>query len=247
MMNYRPITDHLSQWQKCAIKNCLSSLVSVWPWSASLTVLAMKHGTDKWTHGYIPKYEKYFSPLRLKKMNILEIGVGGYENPEAGGESLRMWKEYFPKSMIYAIDVYDKSPHREERIRVFQGSQNDYEFLKTVVQKAGSLDIVIDDGSHVNDHVIFSFQTLFPFLANNGIYVIEDLHTSYKPRYGGSSEKSDHSGTSVVMLKKLINGLNYQHIEGHTPTYLDQNIVAIHFYPKMAFVFKGGNGKDPRA
>jgi hypothetical protein len=247
MINYRVITDHLTDRQKSIIKNCLNRIVTIWPSTASLVVLAIKHGTDKLTHGYIPRYEKYFSSVRLKKVNILEIGVGGYKDPKAGGESLRMWKEYFPNGIIYAVDIYDKRPHAEERIRIFQGSQNDPEFLKAVVQKAGSFDIIIDDGSHVNEHVITSFGTLFPLLANNGIYVIEDLQTSYNPKYGGSSEELDHSRTSIGMLKKLIDGLNYQYIEGRAPTYLDQNITAIHLYPKMAFVFKGRNGKDPRA
>jgi len=233
MINYKFITKHLSDKQKSAIKKVLGMFMSMWPSSASITVLAMKHGTDKWTHGYIPIYEKYFSPLRLKKMNILEIGVGGYRDPKAGGESLRMWKEYFPNSMIYSIDIYDKIPLEEERIKIFQGSQDDPRFLEAVFKKAGSLDIIIDDGSHMNEHVIFSFRTLFPLLANNGIYVIEDLHTSYIPKYGGSYENFEHSGTSVGMLKKQIDGLNYQWITSYVPTYLDLNIVAVHFYSKM--------------
>jgi hypothetical protein len=111
----------------------------------------------------------------------------------------------------------------------------------------GFFDIVIDDGSHVNEHIITSFQTLFPLLANNGIYVIEYLKTSYLLKYGGSSEIFEHPGTSIRMLKKLIDGLNYQWIMNHTPNYFDQKIVALHLYPKLAFVFKGLNWKDPRS
>ncbi len=220
---------------------------SLWPSSASLSVLAMKHGTDKMTHGYIPIYEKQFSPLRLKKMNILEIGVGGYEDPISGGESLRMWKEYFPNSIIYGIDIYDKRLHEEERIRIFKGSQIDSIFLRNVVQRMGSLDIVIDDGSHVNEHVIHSFRTLFPMLAEKGIYIIEDLQSSYMPRLGGGYKNLNGEGSSIEMLKKLIDGLNYQWIESYCPGYLDKHIVALHFYPKIAFIYKGMNRKDPRA
>ena len=94
--------------------------------------------------------------------------------------------------------------------------------------------------------MIASFQTLFPLLAKNGIYVIEDLHTAYFPKYGGG-EKPNHPGTSIEMLKALIDGLNYQYIEGLTANYTDQTIIEMCFYPKMAFLFKGVNGKDPRA
>ena len=114
-------------------------------------------------------------------MNLLEIGVGGYDDPKQGGHSLRMWKDYFPNANIYAIDLYDKSALQEPRIHIFQGSQADPDFLKWVAGEIGQLDIVIDDGSHVNEHVIVSFQTLFPLLADNGIYAIEDLHTAYLP------------------------------------------------------------------
>ena len=247
MINYKLITRHLSNRQKSAIKIGFRNIISLWPSSTNLNLLALKHGTDKFTHGYIPIYESHFSPLRLRKMNILEIGVGGYKDPNAGGESLRMWKEYFPNSIIHAVDIYDKTPHEEERIRIFQGSQNDPDFLKRIAQKAESLDIVIDDGSHVNEHVITSFLTLFPLLAANGIYVIEDLQTSYVPKYGGSIENIDHPDTSIGLLKKLIDGLNHQWIATRTPTYLDENIVAVHFYPKIAFVFKGVNRNDPRS
>jgi hypothetical protein len=96
-----------------------TEMCPVWPSSASLLVLSMKHGTDKLTHGYIPRHEKNFSSLRIGKMNILEIGVGGYDDPKSG-KSLRMWEEYFPNSMIYGIDIHNKRPHEKKRIKIFQ-------------------------------------------------------------------------------------------------------------------------------
>jgi hypothetical protein len=247
VINYKLITRHLSEKQKSALRKGIKQILSLYPANPGLRVLAMKHGTDKLTHGYIPKYEQYFAPLRLKQLQILEIGIGGYDDPKAGGESLRMWKEYFPNSIIYGIDIYDKKPHEEKRIRIFQGRQDDPEFLKAVVREAASIDIVIDDGSHVNEHVISSFRTLFPLLVNNGIYAIEDLHTSYIPKYGGTTENLDDPATSLGVLKTFIDGLNYQWLAGREPTYFDHNILSVHFYPKMAFIFKGVNQKDPRS
>ena len=130
-----------------------------------LTHLARIHETDKWgTHWYTPHYEKHFRNLRKKKLRILEIGVGGYEDPNAGGASLRMWKYYFPKSLIFSLDIYDKTKLQERRIKIFQGSQNDPDFLRKLVEQMGGVDIVIDDGSHVNEHVITAFRTLSHFL-----------------------------------------------------------------------------------
>lgn len=65
-----------------------------------LIKLAIFYGSSKWNeHWYVQHYNKHFAPLRLKKLKILEIGVGGYDDPKAGGESLRMWKTYFPNRL----------------------------------------------------------------------------------------------------------------------------------------------------
>eukprot|EP00540_Astrosyne_radiata_P018571 CAMPEP_0116824288 /NCGR_PEP_ID=MMETSP0418-20121206/1312_1 /TAXON_ID=1158023 /ORGANISM="Astrosyne radiata, Strain 13vi08-1A" /LENGTH=168 /DNA_ID=CAMNT_0004452639 /DNA_START=10 /DNA_END=516 /DNA_ORIENTATION=+ len=43
----------------------------------------------------------------------------------------------------------------------------------------GPYDIILDDGSHVPPHVIFSLFALWPCVKEGGIYIIEDLETSY--------------------------------------------------------------------
>lgn len=84
---------------------------------------------SKWNpHIYGQHYQHHFAPLRTKKLKILEIGVGGYDDPLSGGDSLRMWKTYFPNSMIYGLDIVDKSSLEEDRIKIFQGSQVDEVF-----------------------------------------------------------------------------------------------------------------------
>ena len=179
--------------------------------SRNLRKLAVICRTDKWgDHWYIQHYQKHFQCLRKKRMNILEIGVGGHENPVKGGASLRMWKYYFPQSMIFSIDIYEKSLLQEKRIKIFKGSQNDEKFLKDVFSRAGSLDIIIDDGGHINEHVITSFKTLFPLLNDGGIYVVEDTQTSYWPgRFGGDGENLNNPATTMNFFKNIADGLNY--------------------------------------
>ena len=235
------LKNELSDKQKDSIKKIIRVFLSFLPINRNVTMLALKQGTDKWSHGYTSYYQKYFNPIRRKRLNILEIGVGGYKNPKSGGASLRMWYEYFPNSMIYSIDIHDKSYHEDRRIKIFRGSQNDPAFLKKVGTDIGSIDIIIDDGSHANEHVITSFYTLFPYLGDNGIYVIEDLQTSYWPQYGGNWVNLNESTTSVSMLKSLVDGLSYQYIPGRSPTYFDEHILSIHFYSKIVFIFKGKN------
>ncbi|MDD5080328.1 MAG: class I SAM-dependent methyltransferase [Candidatus Omnitrophica bacterium] len=200
--------------------------------------------TDKWgEHWYARHYQEHFRRLRKKRMNVLEIGVGGYEDPDKGGASLLMWKYYFPRSAIYAIDVYDKSKLQEKRIKIFQGSQNDEKFLKDVFSRIGSLDIIIDDGSHMNEHVLTSFKTLFPLLKDGGIYAVEDVQTSYWPQYGGSSEDLNNPATAMGFFKKIADGLNYMELAepGYEPAYFDRNITSIHFYHNLVIIYKGVN------
>ena len=77
--------------------------------ATSLEKLAAIHGSDKkFGHNYIPLYERFFGPIRTKVRSLLEIGIGGYENPKHGGESLRIWSYYFPKAEIFGLDIYEK-------------------------------------------------------------------------------------------------------------------------------------------
>lgn len=211
---------------------------------SSLSSLAIIYGSDKWgVHAYTPHYQRHFSELRKKKLNILEIGIGGYEDPEWGGGSLRMWRTYFYRSHIYGIDIYDKSPHDEKRIKTFKGSQVDISFLTNVINYIGSIDIIIDDGSHVNSHVLETFQFLFPHLNDGGIYIIEDTQTSYWSGLGGSSERLSDTSTTMGYFKSLLDGLNYMEFEDkdYRPNYFDLNIKGIHFYHNLIFVEKGKN------
>ncbi|MGA2507887.1 MAG: class I SAM-dependent methyltransferase [Chitinispirillaceae bacterium] len=212
--------------------------------SNDLAILAKIYGTDKYgEHFYTGHYSEHLCKLRKKRLKILEIGVGGYQNPDAGGESLRMWKRYFPKSDIYSIDIYDKRKFQEKRIKIFQGDQSDEAFLKGLCRHIGPLNIIIDDGSHINSHVIASFKALFPFLAEGGIYVVEDTQTAYWPKFGGNSEDFNDPGTTMNFFKSLTDELNCQEflIPDYTPSDFARQIVSIHFYHNLIFVHKGVN------
>lgn len=212
----------------------------------NLTKLALIHKTDKFgNHKYTPHYQKHFKQYRYKKIKLLEIGVGGYDNPLSGGNSLRMWKNYFPFGKIFSIDIVDKSFHEVKRIKIFKGSQIDEIFLESVLLETGELDIIIDDGSHINEQVIKSFQIFFPKLKTGGIYVIEDTQTSYWETYGGSSKNLNQKGTIYHFFKNLIDSLNWQEfvIDDYQASYYDRNIISIHFYHNLIFIHKGDNNE----
>jgi len=211
-----------------------------------LAKLVTDLGSDKWgSHWYAQHYQHHFDPFRRKRVTLLEIGIGGDENPLGGGGSLRAWKQFFPHGSIVGIDIHDKKAHDARRIRTYRGDQADADFLRRVVAEIGVPDIIIDDGSHINDHVIASFEVLFPLLRDGGIYVVEDMQTSYWPRYGGGSKGSIEAPGATLMefFKNFSDGLNHAEFlqPGYVPTYYDKHIVSMHFYHNLLFIYKGLN------
>jgi len=209
--------------------------------SGNLDKLAQIYNSDKFgRHMYTPIYANVFKDIRRKKLNILEIGVGGYDSSTEGGASLKMWKKFFPKSNIYAIDIYDKSKLQETRIKIFQGSQYDNIFLEKVTQSIGALDIIIDDGSHINQHVISTFNFLFSKLKNGGIYVIEDTETAYRDDMGGNSKNLDDKKTSMNYFKSLVDAVNHKEFDNSLfkNKMFVNKISSIHFYHNLIFIYK---------
>ncbi len=89
-------------------------------------------------------------------------------------------------------------------IKVFIGDQSDTNFLKTVRDQLGTIDLIVDDGGHRMEQQITSFKELYSLVKPNGIYCIEDLATSYLSSYGGGF-KNSHS--AIEFIKELIDGL----------------------------------------
>jgi 8-demethyl-8-alpha-L-rhamnosyltetracenomycin-C 2'-O-methyltransferase len=215
--------------------------------TTSLSRLAARFGSDKWgSHSYTQHYQRHFEPYRDRPLALLELGIGGYADPAQGGASLRMWKSFFRRAMVYGVDIVDKSGLEQQRIVPFQGDQSSPESLLGIVAQTGPLDIVIDDGSHRSEHVLTSFRTLFPHVRPGGLYVIEDLLTSYWPGWGGSAEQFDNPATSVGFLKTLIDGLNHEEIPESAPRkpeWTDTRIRGLHFYHNLAIIERGSNAE----
>jgi hypothetical protein len=233
--------DRLFKWFAC-----IYILLGSYWYRNNLTKLAILYGCEKWgNHYYTPHYQRHFNHYKRRRLKLLEIGIGGYKHADKGGESLRMWRSFFRKAGIFGIDIYDKSFHDERRIKTRRGSQVDREFLQSLIEETGGFDIIIDDGSHLNAQVIASFEFLFPFLHDGGMYVIEDTQTSYWPRYGGADRDLNTRSSTMGFFKALVDGLNYEEyrIVDYQPTYYDQNIREIHFYHNLIFIKKGKNAE----
>lgn len=227
-------------------KNIYLWFVSI-PFGFNLDMLECIYKSDKCgKHFYTRHYQTHFRKFKFKRIKLLEIGAGGYHHPDIGGNSLRMWKRYFPFGKVFSLDIYDKSCFDERRIKIFQGNQTDENLLNRIISRVGETDIIIDDGSHINKDVIKTFEVLFPKLKTGGIYVIEDTQTSYWPDYGGDSENLSNPSTIMNYFKKLTDCLNHQEfvISDYSPSYFDKNIYSIRFYHNLIFIFKDANDES---
>jgi hypothetical protein len=127
-------------------------------------------GIWKWQH-YFAVYDRHFSKFRNKPVNVLEIGI-------YSGGSLGMWKSYFGAGCtIFGVDIEDSCrAYEADNVRVFIGDQADRDFWTRFKEDAPKIDIVIDDGGHLPEQQLTSFEELFPHLSAGGVYLCEDIH-----------------------------------------------------------------------
>jgi hypothetical protein len=205
--------------------------------AGDLNTLAVLYGTDKAVgrHGYTPYYARHLAARRRSVRCILEIGIGGtpYDDPWSGGNSLRMWRSYFPRATVYGMDIYEKRLDGEPRIHTICGDQSDSDFLAHITEKLPHLDLIIDDGSHVGPHIVSSFVTLFPLLAPGGFYVIEDLETAYRASFQGGPPGTP--GTGIELVKSLLDDIHL----GPRP------VASVHVYPGIVFIEKAATAATP--
>lgn len=186
----------------------------------------------KWQH-YFEIYDRHFSRYRGTDVHIVEFGV-------SQGGSLHMWKQYFgPNAKIFGVDI---NPHckelEEEQIEIFIGDQEDRRFLKSLTEKIPRIDILIDDGGHIMRQQIYTFEELFSNIDKNGVYLCEDLHTSYWPQYRGGYKKR---GTFIEYSKNFVDYINAWHSvqpSRLSVTEFTKSVHSLHYYDGVLVIEK---------
>lgn len=206
---------------------------------AELSLLAALYGTDKFgEHEYTPVYAALMRASRRKPVRLLEVGVGGYAGA-LGGESLRMWASYFRRGRIVGVDLYDKTALSAGRVQVFQCSQVDAPRMTGLARAHGPFDFVIDDGSHMNAHQIETFGILWPHVKDGGAYIVEDVQTSYWPKYGGGPLGSaGYEKSCMRWFKELADSVNLPEFLEPAAAQLDAGIGSIAFHHNLIVLTK---------
>jgi len=186
----------------------------------------------KWKH-YFEIYERHLSRFHGTDVHLVEIGV-------LQGGSLQMWKKVFgPNAKIFGIDINPECKKLEdEQISIFIGDQEDRSFLKSLTEKIPRIDILIDDGGHTMKQQVNTFEELFPYIDNNGVYLCEDLHTSYWPDWGGGYKKDD---TFIEYSKNFIDYINAWHSLSENElavTEFTKSVHSLHYYDSVLVIEK---------
>lgn len=176
----------------------------------TLHTIFSKYNTDKGPgfHNYSRQYEVLLASMRERPVRILEIGV-------YNGGSLLAWKDAFSKSQcIVGVDIIQACKEHENInksifVEILDATlPTSIDILK---KKYRHFDLILDDGSHINEHVIKSFELLFPLLTDGGIYIVEDT-ICYKSNVHLNPEYPNH----IDYFTKYIPYLNQWRFDSHT-------------------------------
>ncbi|MEJ7740626.1 MAG: class I SAM-dependent methyltransferase [Chitinophagaceae bacterium] len=202
----------------------------------SLRQIFEKHNgrlLHKWEH-YIEVYDAYLHKYRNTELVFLEIGV-------AHGGSLEMWRKYFgEKATIIGVDVNPECKKFEDgNTKVIIGSQEDENFLEGLKNEVPAVHVLLDDGGHTMKQQTMTFNSLFELVKEDGLYICEDIHTSYWKNYGGGFKKK-HS--FIEFSKNLIDYLHGWHAVGSDKNkifnHLTESIYGLHYYDSILVIEK---------
>jgi hypothetical protein len=187
---------------------------------------------QKWHH-YFEIYHRHFQAFRGRSPVVLEVGV-------FHGGSLQMWKQYFgPGARIVGVDIDPRCKQFEEPgITVEIGDQADRGFLAGLRTRHPHVDIVIDDGGHTFPQQIATFEELYPHIRPEGVYLCEDIHTSYAPNFDGGYRRE---GSFIEYAKNLVDRLyawySFEPARFQVDA-LTRSTYALHFYDSVLVMEK---------
>lgn len=134
-------------------------------------------------HDYLRKYELFLRPFRDIGFTLMEFGI--YK-----GSSLNTWNAYFTNAKLIGVDIdREAQKHLDSPVQAIVGNLGDPAFVQAL--RAHNAHVIIDDASHRWDHQLLALFTLYPHMPPKGIYIVEDIHTSFQPlaeEYNGDEE-----------------------------------------------------------
>jgi hypothetical protein len=166
-----------------------------------------KYGSDKVSHhGYHLFYPQFIEKFRNSSDAMIEIGI-------CDKKSLYSWLEYFPRSFVYGLDInLEEKGNNFHLVKLDQSSETQLNNFISNLKR--NIFFINDDGSHIPEHQILTFSKLFDILQPGGVYIIEDIETSYWSKnglYGYTTNYGfKHNKSIIEIFKNLVDYINYE-------------------------------------
>ncbi|KAF0654892.1 hypothetical protein L107_00195 [Cyanobium sp. Copco_Reservoir_LC18] len=187
--------------------------------------------TDKiFAHHYEHTYARHLERFRdQQNLGVLEIGYGS-------GCGVKFWTTVFPGCHLYCFDR-DVELIDNVNNTVIKVDQSDLGSLEAGIDKISrQISIIVDDGSHMPAHQLTSLTFLFEgLLAQGGVYIIEDIETSYWRRgsiYGYSVAYGLHDPWSTIeVLKLAVDYVNRRFLSPEDKSLIEYRLLAVGLDP----------------
>jgi hypothetical protein len=169
-----------------------------------MTDKAPSTGEFPWpSHVYHVAYDRFLGPFRAQAFSMLEIGLG-CDMPKGVGASTFVWRRFLPCANLTVLEFDRDCARKHESLvdAMIVGDQSNVGDLTRALAARGPFDVIVDDGGHTMKQQITSLCKLFPSLPPGGIYVIEDLQTSFISSY------QDYDTTSHQFLAEVAGQLH---------------------------------------
>ena len=164
---------------------------------------------------YFEAYHNHWQRYRGKQVVFMEIGV------QSGGK-IPMLRDYFGPGFTYiGVDINPSTKKFESAdwIHIEIGHSEDIDFLAMLKKKYPKVDLFLDDGGHTMNQQRTAMKEMLPHVQPDGVYIIEDLSTSWSSGFQGHSMKdSRHSNfleeTTVGLVHRSMDWLQAGWIPG---------------------------------
>jgi len=172
---------------------------------------------------YFEAYHNHWQRFRGQdEVVFMEIGV------QSGGK-IAMLRDYFGPGFIYVgIDINDacRKFDNNDWVNIEIGDSVDPTFLEYIKKKYPKVDVFLDDGGHTMDQQRVAFRELLPHVQPNGVYMCEDLSTSWAERFSGMPLKDSRDS---VFLRETMYGLIHRTIDWLNSGYIYGGLMTENF------------------
>jgi len=167
---------------------------------------------------YFEAYHNHWQRYRGKDVVFMEIGV------QSGGK-IPMLRDYFGSGLTYVGVDINKSTKKFESadwIHIEIGSSEDPEFLAMLRDKYPKVDVFLDDGGHTMNQQRVAMKEMFPHVQPDGVYICEDLSTSWSESFSGYKFKDSRDSK---FLEETMVGLVHRSMDWFQAGWIPGNVM----------------------